>query len=86
MGFLSQRGWTRSKTLWAMLIGNTLIYIPAVIWLSFGVTYFDFGWPKTGQLLSQAVYPFIIGDLLKIVFAALVTGLLWQLVDSKKAK
>ena len=86
MGFLSQRGWTRSKTLWAMLIGNTLIYIPAVIWLSFGVAYFDFAWPKTGQLLSQAVYPFIIGDLLKIVFAALVTGLLWQLVDSKKSK
>ena len=86
MGFLSQRGWTRSKALWAMLIGNTLIYIPAVIWLSFGVTYFDFTWPKTGQLLSQAVYPFIIGDLLKIVFAALITGLLWQLVDSKKSR
>ena len=86
MGFLSQRGWTRSKSLWAMLIGNIVIYIPAVIWLSIGMSFFDFSWPKSGQLLSQAIYPFIIGDLLKMVFAALITGLLWQIDDSRKSK
>ncbi|MBM31798.1 MAG: biotin transporter BioY [Chloroflexi bacterium] len=86
IGFLSQRGWIRSKALWAMLIGNIAIYIPAVIWLSIGMSFFDFSWPKSDQLLSQAVYPYIIGDLLKMVFAALITGLLWQVVDSRKLK
>jgi len=86
MGYLSQRGWTRSKTLWAMLIGNMVIYIPALIWLSIGVEIFGFTWPKSGEMLSQALYPFIIGDLLKMVFASLVTGLLWQIVDSRKSK
>ena len=50
------------------------------------MSFFDFSWPKSGQLLSQAIYPFIIGDLLKMVFAALITGLLWQIVDSRKSK
>ena len=36
--------------------------------------------------LLKGFFPFIIGDLLKMVFAALITGLLWQIVDSRKSK
>ena len=80
IGYLSQRGWDRGRSLWPMLIGSLLIYAPALIWLSV----FDFSWPAEGKLLSDAFYPFIPGDLLKLVSAAVLTGGLWHLVDRKK--
>ena len=56
--FLSTRGLRSGLSIWAMLYANIVIYIPALIWLSI----FDFSWPENGKLLSQAVYPFLIGD------------------------
>jgi biotin transport system substrate-specific component len=80
IGFLSQRGWNRGRSLWPMLIGSLLIYVPALIWL----TVFDFGWPAEGSLFSGALYPFRPGDSLKLMAAAAATGGLWRLVDSKR--
>lgn len=80
IGFLSQRGWNRSRVLWPMLIGSLLIYGPALIWLSI----FDFTWPAEGKLMSSALYPFIPGDILKLMAAAAVTGGLWRFVDNKR--
>lgn len=80
IGFLSQRGWNRGRGLWPMLIGSLLIYAPALIWL----TVFDFGWPAGGKLFSAALYPFLPGDILKLMAAAAVTGGLWRLADSKR--
>ena len=80
IGFLSQRGWNRGRSLWPMLIGSLLIYAPAMIWLSV----FDFSWPAEGKLLSSALYPFLPGDILKLMAAAAVTGGLWLLADSKR--
>lgn len=72
IGFIVQSGWNRGATIWAMLLGSFLIYIPAFIWLSV----FDFGWPAEGELLKSALYPFIPGDLLKVVIASLfITGI-----------
>jgi biotin transport system substrate-specific component len=80
VGFLSQRGWNRGKSLWPMLIGSLLIYAPALIWLAV----FDFTWPAEGKLLSSALYPFIPGDVLKLTAAAAVTGGLWKFADKKR--
>ena len=80
IGFLSQRGWNRGRSLWPMMIGSLLIYAPAMIWLSV----FDFSWPAEGKLLSQGLYPFLPGDILKLMAAAAVTGGLWRLADSKR--
>jgi biotin transport system substrate-specific component len=80
IGFLSQRGWNRGRSLWPMLIGSLLIYLPALIWLSV----FDFSWPAEGKLFSAALYPFLPGDILKIMAAAAVTGGLWHLADRKR--
>ena len=80
IGFLSQRGWNRGRVLWPMLIGSLLIYAPALVWL----TVFDFGWPAEGKLLSAGLYPFLPGDILKLMAAAAVTGGLWRLADSKR--
>ncbi len=80
IGYLSQRGWNRGRSLWPMLIGSLLIYLPALIWLSV----FDFSWPAEGKLFSAALYPFLPGDILKLMAAAAVTGGLWRLADRKR--
>ena len=79
VGYMSERGWIRLNSLWAMLLGNVWIYVPALIWLS----YFDFGWPAEGELFAGAVYPFIPGDLVKFVLAALVIVGGWAIADRR---
>tara|TARA_B110000438_G_scaffold60718_1_gene60922 strand:+ start:5190 stop:5819 length:630 start_codon:yes stop_codon:yes gene_type:complete len=69
VGFLTKIGLNKSKSIWAYIIGTILVYIPAIIWLSI----FDFGWPKQGMMLSEAVYPFLIGDMIKAIVASLFT-------------
>ncbi|MDG2101909.1 MAG: biotin transporter BioY [Dehalococcoidia bacterium] len=69
VGFLTKIGLNKSNSIWAYIIGTILVYIPAIIWLSI----FDFGWPKEGMMLSEAVYPFLIGDMIKAIIASLFT-------------
>ncbi len=80
VGFLSQRGWNRGKSLWPMLLGGLILYIPALIWLSVR----DYGWTADGELFSAAMYPFIPGDLVKLMIAALVVGAGWKYVDYRR--
>ena len=77
VGFLSQRGWHHGRILWPMLLGNLLIYVPALLWLS----YFDFEWPAEGQLFMSGMYPFLPGDIVKLIIASLVVGLGWSIAD-----
>lgn len=75
LGLLARRGWDRS-VLWmalAMLIGTALIYVPGLFWL--GQLY---GWDK--PILAWGLTPFLIGDALKLVLAALVLPAAWKLV------
>jgi biotin transporter BioY len=75
-GFLAERGWDRrvGTTLLAMLLGNVLIYVPGLIWLAAFV-----GPSKT---LALGLYPFVIGDLLKIACAAALLPLGWKLTKT----
>ena len=57
-----------------------LLYGPALIWLSV----FDFSWPADGELFSAAMYPFIPGDLVKLMMAALAVGAGWKYVDYRR--
>ncbi len=79
IGFMSERGWIRGKSLWTMLLGNLWVYVPALIWLSM----FDFGWPAEGELFAGAVYPFIPGDLVKLMLASVVIGAGWTIADHR---
>ncbi len=81
VGYSVQHGWSRGRVLWAMLIGSLAVYLPALIWLSV----FDFRWPAEGELFSAALYPFIPGDLIKLMLAAIATGGLWRLADRRGA-
>ena len=67
LGVLARRGWDKSL-MWmalAMLVGNILIYLPGLGWL--GMLY---GWDK--PILEWGLTPFLIGDALKLVLAALL--------------
>lgn len=78
-GYFSERGWNRGRALWPMTISALLVYGPGLAWLAV----FDLGWPAEGQLFSAGMYPFIPGDIVKLLIAALGVGLLWRLVDSR---
>jgi biotin transporter BioY len=74
-GFLAQKGWDRriSTTVLAMIFGNIVIYTFGLLWLSrlIGIS---------KSVLSVGLYPFIAGDLVKIVLAAAVLPAGWKLL------
>lgn len=79
LGWAARRGWDRSILMMAlaMLIGNILIYAPGLAWL--GQLY---GWDK--PILEWGLTPFLLGDALKLVLAALVVPGLWKLVGAAR--
>lgn len=74
VGSLAERGWDRRPALAAaaMLVGNALIYVVALPWLSAFV--------GGANVLEAGLLPFIPGDLLKVVLAALLLPATWALV------
>lgn len=79
LGAAARRGWDRSAAgmAGAMAIGMALIYLPGVLWL--GVLY---GWNE--PILAWGLYPFLIGDALKLGLAALIVPGLWRLIGSAR--
>lgn len=75
-GWLADKGWDRSiiKGFTACLIGVALIYIPGLLWLG-GIV----GWDK--PVLAWGFTPFILGDLVKAVLAALTIPAGWSLLS-----
>ena len=75
IGELADRGWGKSmfKSVFAMLIGLLIIYICGVFQLSV-LKGFDFA-------IINGLKPFIIGDLYKLVLAALLLPQIWKLVN-----
>jgi biotin transporter BioY len=73
VGFLAERGWDRQVwIILTMLLGNIIIYIPGLIRLSFFV--------PEGKVLELGLYPFILGDLIKIYIASLALPSAWALL------
>ena len=79
LGFAARKGWDRSILMMAvaMLVGNALIYIPGLLWL--GELY---GWDK--PILQWGFTPFVIGDVLKLVLAALLVPALWKMLGNAR--
>lgn len=72
VGWLAERGWDRNilTMALAMLIGNVVLYVPGIVWLS------NFtGWEK---VFEYGLYPFVIGDAVKLAAAALLLPAAWQ--------
>ena len=74
-GWLAARGWDRNivGTAIAMLVGNVLIYILGLLWLGAVL-----GWDK--PIFEWGLTPFILGDLTKLVLAAMLVPLAWRVL------
>ena len=72
LGVLAERGWTRNwvTAAAAMLIGNAIIYLLGVGWLTLLI-----GWDKAVQF---GLLPFLYGDVLKLIIAAVGVPYLWS--------
>jgi len=78
-GWFAERGFDRSytKLFAALLVGNILLYAPGLLWLGSLI-----GWDK--PVLEYGLYPFILGDLLKIAMAVLLLPSAWKYVNRLK--
>jgi biotin transporter BioY len=80
VGRLAEMGWDRrvSTTILAMLAGEFVLYTFGVCWLAIMTNI------RTALVIG--LYPFIVGDILKIAFAAAVLPAGWKLLNYLKIK
>ena len=79
VGWLAEKKWDRNvfTTAAAFLIGNVVLYVPGLLWLGAVL-----GWDK--PVLEFGLYPFLPGDALKLVLAAVLFPVLWRRVEARK--
>ena len=95
VGFLAERAWDRKPWVHlAMLLGSVIIYVPGVLWLAYLI---GSDWTPAGatkpladliagsgtwdKALKGGLYPFVVGDLMKLLLAALVLPSAWAALD-----
>jgi biotin transport system substrate-specific component len=78
-GRLAEKGWDRriGTTVLAMIFGNLAIYTFGLLWLCF-LTGFS------TMVLTLGLYPFIIGDLVKIILGAVLLPAGWKILGYRK--
>ena len=78
VGWLAERGWDRrfGTTLAAMTLGNLVIYAVGVVWLAVFVGGLSRAW-------SLGVLPFLPGDVIKIILAAVLLPGGWKLLGMR---
>ena len=91
VGLLAERGWDRKSTVpLAMLVGNIVIYIFGLPWLALKIatndglySFFESqgGTNVVDMALRGGLYPFIGGDAVKLMAAALILPGAWVLLD-----
>ena len=76
IGELADRGWGKQnfKSVFAMLTGLMVIYVFGIFQLSI-LKGFDFA-------IINGLKPFIVGDLYKLILAALILPQIWKLVNN----
>jgi biotin transport system substrate-specific component len=99
-GYLSQRGWDRKPWVhFGMLASNALIYVPGLLWLGYliatdwlppgGTTPISeliAGSSTLDKTLKGGLYPFIVGDLMKLLAASMVLPSAWLLVGRNRER
>ena len=75
-GLLAERRLDRrmATAVTAMLTGNVIVYVFGLPWLAHVA---DFSWQET---LEKGLYPFVVGDLLKLYLAGALLPLAWRFV------
>ncbi len=82
VGGLAERGWDRriGGSLGAMIIGSLVIYAFGVTWLAVAASL------DVSQALSFGLWPFLPGDVLKLLVAAGALPLGWRLVNRRASE
>ena len=82
LGWLAGRGWDRNmgSMAVAMVIGNAVIYVPGLLWLGY-LYAAEKGW---ATVLDWGLWPFLVGDGLKLALAALILPLAWRFVGEAR--
>lgn len=80
-GLLATHGWDRNPimALAAALLAGSVLYVPGLLWLG-AVIGFD------KPVLKLGLYPFILGDAVKAVLAALLFPMAWKAVEAKAGR
>ncbi len=75
VGFLAQLGWDRSlgSAIGAMLVGEVVIFTFGVAWLG------NLLGAPAEQAMQAGLYPFVVGEILKIMVAAALLPAAWRL-------
>ena len=77
-GFLVERGLDRRDILWAILVGNLVIYVPGLLWLGAK------GFVPWEDVISKGMLPFIPGDMVKLMMVGIVVRPAWTLVNLRR--
>ena len=97
VGYLAEREWDRKP--WVhlgMLLGNVTLYVPGLLWLAYLIAT-DWVHP-VGQPLGELIagegtwdkvlkgglYPFVVGDMMKLFLASLTLPTAWALVGRRR--
>lgn len=86
VGWLAERGWDRDvgRAWAAMLLGSIVIYLFGVPWLAAAL---DVPIAAEGDSFNDALefgmYPFVIGDILKLLIAGIALPAAWRLVGPR---
>jgi biotin transport system substrate-specific component len=80
-GRLAEKGWDRrvGTTVLAMIFGNLAIYTFGLFWLCCMIGF-------NTAVLTLGLYPFIIGDSIKIILAAILLPAGWKLLGYRAVR
>ena len=98
VGYLAERQWDRKP--WVhlgMLLGNAALYVPGLLWLGYliGTDWVSGGKPLGDWIAGEStldktliggLYPFIVGDLMKLILASLTLPAAWALVQRYRGR
>ncbi len=79
VGRLAERGWDRSirSSIGAMFLGEVVLYLVAISWLMQAIDV------PLGEALALGLAPFVVGDTIKLLFAAGLLPAGWRLVGKR---
>lgn len=82
VGWLSSRGWDRSvrSSVSAMFLGEIVLYAMGIPWLMKAVS------ADLDTALALGLYPFVVGDTLKLLAAAGLLPAAWRLMERFRPK
>ncbi len=89
VGYLAERGWDRkARVIGAMLLGNIIIYLFGLPWLSYFIAtnkvQITLGSSVLDKTLVGGFYPYIPGDILKTLLASFTLPGAWEIVGRVK--